>query len=72
MNTVSYRQFVNGARLRRSVFAGKGLLVLHHGRPYFRALPPEKPATSEGAARRLSSSRGVSPEPVAETWGGLA
>ncbi len=73
MVTVTYRQFVTDARVRKSVRAGKPLLVSLRGKPYFRCLPPEQAATSEGAGRDLYQGRGVSPEPLpAGEWKGLA
>ena len=72
MTTISYRRFVTDAKLRKAAQSGKSFLVSQHGKPYFRILPPERQASSEGAASALYRGPGVSPDPVpAEEWGGL-
>lgn len=72
MMTVTYREFVAQKKFRRLVAAGRELLVTERGKPFFRALPPEKPATHKGAAAHLYAGQAVSHEPLsAEEWGGL-
>ena len=50
MKTVTLRAFKHHSRHQRMVHDGQPVLVTYRGRPYFRALPPEQPATFLGAA----------------------
>jgi antitoxin (DNA-binding transcriptional repressor) of toxin-antitoxin stability system len=51
MKTVTLRAFKHHSRYQRMAHDGQPVLVTHRGRPYFRALPPEKTGTFLGAAR---------------------
>ena len=51
MKTVTLRAFKHYSRYQRMARDGQPVLVTHRGRPYFRALPPEKPGKFLGAAR---------------------
>ena len=51
MKTVTLRAFKHQSRHQRMVHDGQPVLVTYRGRPYFRALPPEKTATFLGAAQ---------------------
>ena len=51
MKTVTLRAFKHQSRYQRMARDGQPVLVTHRGRPYFRALPPEKAGAFLGAAR---------------------
>jgi hypothetical protein len=51
MKIVTLRAFKHQSRYQRMAHDGQPVLVTHRGRPYFRALPPEKVGTFLGAAR---------------------
>ena len=51
MKKVTLRAFKQQSRYQRMAHDGQPVMVTHRGRPYFRALPPEKAGTFLGAAR---------------------
>lgn len=69
MKSITLRELARDPKYGRLVHDGESFLVTHRGRPYFRILPPPKPASHVGAGAHLAKGPALSPEPVpAEEW----
>jgi len=72
MKTITLRDLARNPKFGRLAHAGQSFLVTHRGQPYFRILPPQKPACHVGAGSHLAKGLPLSPEPIpASEWKGL-